>query len=154
MKYTMPIDWDIKMNIPVLFQVNAIQRITTSMIKDFIQKHHFSLRIEQLSVFMCIHNFGILSQQEIADYLMRDKSSIQRTITCLLANELIVCGADATDKRKNLITLSYCGKKIAAAITSFLIRIEKEYFGERTLTNHAYFENALQKMTTEEKTIF
>jgi DNA-binding MarR family transcriptional regulator len=77
---------------------------------------------------MCIHSSGCISQQEIADTVHRDKSSVQRTVVVLEKKGLISITPDKTDKRKNNLRTTKTGTFIALQIKDILHKVEEEIF--------------------------
>jgi DNA-binding MarR family transcriptional regulator len=97
----------------------TLQAATYKMLKIFIRQEKIPLKVEQLPVIMCIYDHGILCQQEIADAVFRDKSSVQRTVAKLEYQGLVEIRKNM-DKRKKSIVLSETGKAVAQKIVSFI----------------------------------
>lgn len=97
----------------------TLQAATYGMVKMFIRQEKIPLKIEQLPVMMCIYDHGILCQQEIADAIFRDKSSVQRTVAKLEYQGFVEIRRNM-DKRKKSLVLSETGKAIAKKIAGFM----------------------------------
>lgn len=95
---------------------------------QLLRQHGFMIRLEQLPVIMTVHYFGTLYQQEIADMVGRDKSSVQRTVAFLQKNELIHITEDRNDRRRNMVSLTFPGKDLARRLHDELMRLEQVLF--------------------------
>lgn len=104
----------------------TLQAATYGMMKMFIRQEKIPLKVEQLPVMMCIYDHGILCQQEIADAVFRDKSSVQRTVAKLEHEGLVEIRRNR-DKRKKSLVLSDAGKAIAQKIAGFMSSSNEEH---------------------------
>jgi DNA-binding MarR family transcriptional regulator len=64
------------------------------------------MTIEQFKVMVVLWKEGTSTQQNIADFVRKDKTSVARLIAGLEKRSLIERTADANDKRCNLVTLT------------------------------------------------
>lgn len=85
----------------------------------------YDLQMDQVPVLMMLYILGGRSQQEIADKTLRDKSSIQRTITYLAKRDLVLVKQDKIDKRKNIVEITDLGKEMAHHIESIAFNINE-----------------------------
>jgi len=84
------------------------------------------LPLEQLPILVILQNKGTLSQRELSDITLRDKSSILRSVSALQKKGLIKIEQDNTDKRKNNIDLSIEGKELATQIKKLMRKAEDD----------------------------
>lgn len=68
--------------------------------------HDIDMTIEQFKVMVVLWKEGTSTQQNIADFVGKDKTSIARLIAGLEKRSLIGRATDANDKRCNLVTLT------------------------------------------------
>ena len=89
-----------------------MSHLINKRINQELSRLKFPLQMDQLPTLSIVYLSGdtLLSQQEIADTLQRDKSGIQRAIRVLERDGYIRIVADAADRRKNLIRLTPPGK--------------------------------------------
>lgn len=114
--------------------------------KAFV-KNGFPIQVEQLPVLMCIYCSGEMSQQEIANMACRDKSSVQRTITYLVKNNLAEVAQDVTDKRKNIVRLTKEGKALGRKIEGGVLSMEHKLFaGKISESEKKAFINQIKKI--------
>jgi DNA-binding MarR family transcriptional regulator len=108
----------------IIFHLAHLYKVINNRANILFQESGYPIRIEQVPVLMTLHYQGSLSQQEVANYLSRDKSSIQRTVVSLLRNGLVTVSNDSCDKRKNIVTLSGYGKTLSTKLETDISEIE------------------------------
>jgi DNA-binding MarR family transcriptional regulator len=84
-----------------------------------------TLQLEQLPLLMILQHKS-LSQRELSDKTMRDKSSILRSITALEKKNLVEVVKDKLDKRKNIVSLTNEGITLAKNIRTLMKKAEDE----------------------------
>lgn len=112
----------------LLFQMHRIHSVMFRVANNLIHEASVPVKIEQLPVLMTVYDSGRISQQEVADMISRDKSSIQRTITALHKKGLVRITGDEHDKRKNILQTTETGTFVALQIKSIMKKIEEELF--------------------------
>lgn len=97
-----------------IFEISQMSHLISKRINQELSRLNFPLQMDQLPALSIVYLSGdtLLSQQEIADTLQRDKSGIQRAIRVLERDGYIRIVADAADRRKNLIRLTPPGKVV------------------------------------------
>lgn len=81
---------------------------------------------EQLPILVILQSKGTLSQRELSDITLRDKSSILRSVNTLQKNGLVEIEQDSSDKRKNNIDLTAQGKELAILIKQIMRKAEDD----------------------------
>lgn len=117
-----------EMNDTLLFQMHRIHNLMFRVANGLIQEASVPVKMEQLPILICIYNCGSVSQQEVADMLHRDKSSIQRTVVVLEKKGLIYISPDTHDKRKNILRATVTGTFVAQQIKDIIKKVEEELF--------------------------
>ncbi len=112
----------------LLFQMHRIHSVMFRVANGLIQKAAVPIKIEQLPVLMTVFDFRKLSQQEVADIISRDKSSVQRTVVALQKKGLVQVEADEKDKRKNILSTTETGTFVATQIRDIMRKVEEEIF--------------------------
>lgn len=97
-----------------IFMISHLAGLMARLGNRELTKAGFSLQIEQLPVLFIIYfaDDDLLSQQEIANLLQKDKSGIQRSIRTLERDGYLRIIADNLDRRKNRIQLTPAGKLV------------------------------------------
>lgn len=111
-----------------MFRFFEVHKLLVNKSNKMCDQDGFGIQVEQLPVLMMPYFMGILSQQEIADKLFRDKSSVLRTVNSLSHAGLLVVAADPFDKRRKLIQLTAEGKKIAVRVAAELTQMDAHVF--------------------------
>lgn len=102
------------------FNINHVAHLMARQINRELSKSGFTLQMEQMPVLFTVYfaTGGLLSQQEIANLLQKDKSGIQRTIRTLERDGYLRVQQDDADRRKNLVQLTPAGKMIMEQVLS------------------------------------
>lgn len=117
-----------EMNDTLIFQMHRIHSVMFRVANALIQEASVPVKMEQLPILMCIYNCGSVSQQEVADIVHRDKSSVQRTVVVLEKKSLITITQDKKDKRKNILRTTETGNFVALQIKDIVKKVEEEIF--------------------------
>ncbi|KAA5537198.1 MarR family transcriptional regulator [Taibaiella lutea] len=112
----------------LIFQMHRIHCVMFRVANRLIEEASVPVKMEQLPILMCIHSCGCISQQEIADMVHRDKSSVQRTVVVLEKKGLISIAPDKNDKRKNNLRTTKTGTFVALQIKDIMQKVETEIF--------------------------
>jgi DNA-binding MarR family transcriptional regulator len=117
-----------EMNDTLIFQMHRIHSIMFRVANSLIHEASVPVKMEQLPILMCIYNCGSVSQQEVADIVHRDKSSVQRTVVVLEKKGLITITQDKKDKRRNILRTTDTGNFVALQIKDIIKKVEEEIF--------------------------
>ncbi|MBV4359966.1 MarR family winged helix-turn-helix transcriptional regulator [Pinibacter aurantiacus] len=110
------------------FQLHRIQKAMFRNGNHMMQKSDIPLQMEQLPVLMVICAKKELSQQEVADILGRDKSSVMRSITTMVKKGLVIVSQDVNDKRRNNLIPTKNGIALANKLKNIAKEAEAEAF--------------------------
>jgi len=110
------------------FQLHRIQKAMFRNGNHMMQKSDIPLQMEQLPVLMVICAKKELSQQEVADILGRDKSSVMRSITTMVKKGLVIVSQDVNDKRRNNLIPTKNGIALANKLKNIAKEAESEAF--------------------------
>lgn len=108
------------------FHVTRIRKAIVSSTTLLLTEASIKLKIEQLPILIILQKGGTVSQRELSDITLRDKSSIARSVSALLKKGLLVVKQDSVDKRKNKLFLSPEGKKLSAKIAKLMRKAEDD----------------------------
>lgn len=110
------------------FQLHRIQKAMFRNGNHMMQKSDIPLQMEQLPVLMVICAKKELSQQEVADILGRDKSSVMRSIATMVKKGLVTVSQDVNDKRRNNVIATKNGNDLAVRLKNIAKEAEIEAF--------------------------
>ena len=103
--------------------INLVHNRIKQYLSTIFQESGFNITPEQFLVMDALWNNGVISQQELAHIILKDKNSIVKLVDGLEKKGLVMRVADKVDRRKNLIELtdyaqSIKEKVIDAAMTA------------------------------------
>lgn len=107
------------------FQIHRIKRTIFRHTNTLMNEAGISLQQEQLPLIMILQRKS-MSQRELSDITMRDKSSILRSVNALEKKALVEVQKDKGDKRKNIVSLTNEGIDLAKKIRLLMKKSEDE----------------------------
>lgn len=107
------------------FQIHRMKRTIFRHTNALMNEAGINLQLEQLPLIMILQRKS-LSQRELSDMTMRDKSSILRSINALEKKALVEVQKDKDDKRRNIVSLTEEGISLAKSIRTLMKRAEDE----------------------------
>lgn len=110
------------------FNINHVSHLFIRKVNRELAKSGSSLQIEQFPIlFLVSHSTEeSLSQQDIANFLQKDKSGIQRSLRTLERDGYIRITPDSQDRRKNIIQLTPAGKLTIDKISEMASKLNDE----------------------------
>lgn len=121
-----------------IFYLDNLSKLLRNKANRYLSSQGIDVRIEQLPVLFSIPEEG-LPQQQIADEIGRDKSSVLRTISSLEREELVKVMTDMADKRKNCVMLTPKGKLLVSLLKDKIVNLEKVLFNCLKTPEHVRF---------------
>ncbi|WP_234733033.1 MarR family winged helix-turn-helix transcriptional regulator [Tellurirhabdus bombi] len=133
----------------VVFNINQVSHTFARKANRELTKSGFSLQLEQLPILFVVNcsTEELLSQQDIANMLQRDKSGIQRSIRTLERDGYLRITPDSVDRRKNLIQLTPAGKAIINKVIETAKRMDEEVTSQLTTEEIASLLKVLSKIS-------
>lgn len=86
------------------------------------QKHGYDITPEQFLVLDALWDYGVQSQQEIAEKIMKDKNSVTKLIDGLEKKNYLKRESYKKDRRQNQIQLTELGNEIKEGLTKVAIK--------------------------------
>jgi len=128
-----------------IFHLDNLSKLLRNKANQYLSSQGIDVRIEQLPVLFSIREEG-LPQQQIADEIGRDKSSVLRTISNLEREELVKVTTDWADKRKNRVMLTPKGRLLARLIKDKIVNLEKVLFNSLKTPEHDRFMQVIKSI--------
>lgn len=126
--------------------LNLVHNRTKQYITGIFQQHGFNITPEQFLVMDALWDNGVMSQQELADNIMKDKNSIVKLIDGLEKKDLVRRVADKTDRRKNMIELTPYALSIKDDVTEVALESINHVIKDITTNELRTFIQVLGKM--------
>lgn len=130
----------------ILFRLGGLTKRIFKVANQTFSSLQFPVQAEQIRVLFELYYGGELSQQQIADSVCRDKSSIQRTLTYMHKHALITIEQDPGDKRRNLVRLTAEGVQLTRSVIRELKKINDNVSAVLTADEKAEFIRLCAKM--------
>ncbi len=129
----------------MLFKIFNIHKIICNKANKLFSKDGVNIQFEQIPVLMVAYYHGPVSQQDIADEITRDKSSVLRTIASLESAGFLQVQPDATDKRKKLVSITDTGEDLAKKIAGEAEAIDDQMFTNLSVAEKLILTELLEK---------
>lgn len=101
--------------------INLVHNRTKQYLSNLFQEHGFNITPEQFLLMDALWNNGVMTQQQLAYLIMKDKNSIVKLIDGLEKKGLVVRVADKVDRRQNLIELTEYASSIKEEVKNVAI---------------------------------
>ncbi len=98
--------------------LNLVHNRFKQYITVFFQEEGYNITPEQFLVMDTLWNEGAMSQQKIADTILKDKNSVVKLLDGLEKKNLVTRVASKEDRRQNLIEITPYAKEIQNNVTS------------------------------------
>ncbi len=116
-------------------------------LSKIFQNHGFNLTPEQFLVMDTLWDEGVLSQQQIADILIKDKNSVTKLIDALEKKGLVKRVAGTSDRRLNKIHLTDLAITLKDDITAIALESTNTIIREIPKDELITFVRVLNKMS-------
>lgn len=126
-----------KEEIGLLGLLHLLQSKIAKSANKWITQKEIELKAEQIPVIMIISKNKNITQQEIANQLERDKSSIFRTINSLSSKGLISISKDPDNGRQNFVNMTKKGEELMVEIQKEICEFETTFIEKLTPTNYS-----------------
>ncbi|WP_044129391.1 MarR family winged helix-turn-helix transcriptional regulator [Rudanella lutea] len=131
-----------------IFMISQAGHLIVRQTNRELSRMGFALQMEQLPILLIIYfaDADLLSQQEIANALQKDKSGVQRSLRTLERDGYLRIVADSADRRKNLIQLTPAGKLVVDKAIETAGEINKRLTEQLTTEELDTFQATLRKI--------
>ncbi len=110
------------------------------------QKHGYDITPEQFLVLDALWDYGVQSQQEIADKIMKDKNSVTKLIDGLEKKNYLRRESYKKDRRQNQIQITDLGLEIKDGLTKVAIKATDQIIRDISKEEMDVFLRVLFKM--------
>jgi len=130
---------------PGYMLARSLQVFKNQMISEF-KDRKIELSFEQFIILHTLHSNCNLIQQDLANYLQKDKSIIVRQIDCLLENHYVVRHTNESDKRKRNLILTEDGIAVLKQMKAIALEVSDKLLTGVTENELESFRNVLKKI--------
>ncbi len=97
--------------------LNLVHNRFKQYVAGIFESQGFNITPEQFLVMDTLWDEGVLTQQQIADYLLKDKNSVVKLVDGLEERKLVRRVSNPKDRRQNLIEVTEYAKSIQGKVT-------------------------------------
>lgn len=131
-------------------QVGVFLNLVHNKFKQYVtaifQSQGFNITPEQFLVMDTLWDEGILTQQQIADIIIKDKNSVVKLIDGLEERKLVKRISNSKDRRQNLIKVTPYAVKIQKEVTDLAMQAVNLIINGIPKDNMYVFIQVLSKM--------
>ncbi len=88
-----------------------------------IKEHKIDISFEMIEIMACLWNKDGINQQEIADIVIKDKSSMTYLVDNLVKRNMVSRKVDADDRRNNLIYITKEGRLLQKKLNPWILEM-------------------------------
>ena len=99
------------------FFLNLVHNRFKQYVAGIFEEQGYNITPEQFLVMDALWDEGVLTQQQIADYLLKDKNSVVKLVDGLEDRNLVRRTSNPKDRRQNLIEVTDYAKSIKEKVT-------------------------------------
>ena len=126
--------------------LNLVHNRFKQYITTLFQKEGYNITPEQFLVLDTLWNEGKMSQQQIADTILKDKNSVVKLIDGLEKKGLVKRISNIDDRRQNLIEITQSGKEIEQNVKNIAINAVEMTICDIPKDEMVVFIKVLKKM--------
>ena len=137
---------ELELSKPLGYMLGQSLRVfKNQMISEFREKK-IELSFEQFVILHILNSNCNLIQQDLANYLQKDKSIIVRQIDCLLQNHYVVRHTNEADKRKRNLMLTVNGIEVLNHMKQIALEVSNNLLTGVADNELETFRNVLMKI--------
>ncbi|MCE7067340.1 MarR family transcriptional regulator [Dyadobacter sp. CY326] len=151
MNMTQPKFFNIKedMKNSLQFKLGVVTKIVFKKMNAQLVQEGIPVLAEQLPILMVVYfQEHVMTQQDIANVLQKDKAGIQRSVQTLHKDGFLKIESDIEDKRKNLVTLTPSGKFVCERIQALVIAFDNQVMEHFTEEERKTFIGFLDRVVS------
>jgi len=101
--------------------LNLVHNRFKQYVAGIFESQGFNITPEQFLVMDTLWDEGVLTQQQIADYMLKDKNSVVKLVDGLEERNLVRRASNPKDRRQNLIEVTEYAMRIKDKVTDVAI---------------------------------
>lgn len=111
----------------LIILLGQLDRIGNYYLNHSFEKSGFPVTREQWVIMKMLWEKNGVSQQELADELMKNKASITSLIENMEKKDLVARKTNTFDKRSKMVSLTEKGKDLRLSIDDFFVKVTQEF---------------------------
>ena len=134
------------LNKQVAMFLNLVHNRFKQYVAGIFESQGFNITPEQFLVMDTLWDEGVLTQQQIADYMLKDKNSVVKLVDGLEDRKLVRRVSNPKDRRQNLIEVTEYAIEIKDKVTTAAMEAVDKIINGITKENMLTFIKVLSKM--------
>lgn len=130
----------------LISQLGTLYRRLRRECENIFRQQGFPLDMDQIPVLANLYYSGPCSQLDICKDLMRDKASVNRTVSFLTKNGIATVTTDPSDKRKTIVKLTPAGEKLARQANAVIEKYDDSLSSKLSKTEREDFHALMNKL--------
>ncbi|MBR5073927.1 MAG: MarR family transcriptional regulator [Bacteroidales bacterium] len=126
--------------------LNLVHNRFKQYVAGIFEDEGLNITPEQFLVMDALWDEGVLTQQQIADYLLKDKNSVVKLVDGLEDRKLVRRASNPKDRRQNLIEVTDYAMKIKDKVTTVAMDAVDRIINGITREDMQIFIKVLSKM--------
>lgn len=126
--------------------LNLVHNRFKQYVAGIFENEGLNITPEQFLVMDALWDEGVLTQQQIADYLLKDKNSVVKLVDGLEDRKLVRRASNPKDRRQNLIEVTDYAMKIKDKVTKVAMDAVDRIINGITREDMQIFIKVLSKM--------
>ncbi|GAB1452126.1 hypothetical protein MASR2M47_21820 [Draconibacterium sp.] len=131
---------------PLGYVLCKTKRVYSHKLMAKFKENDVDLSLDLYILLFQINLNELVTQQELADHLQKDKSVVLRQINVLIDKGFVERSWDTHDKRKKNLVLTVSGKKMLDDTIAFARSVSDELFAGISSKDQLVFENVIQRI--------
>ena len=131
---------------PLGYLLSRSMKVFKNQMSAEFRNRNIEVSFEQYVILHMINSKCDLIQQDLANYLQKDKSLIVRQIDCLIEKQYLVRQVNKEDKRKKNLTLTSKGLQMMNQMTELALDVSSKLLSGVSDSDYSTFRNVLNKI--------
>lgn len=131
---------------PLTYTLGQTMKLVKYKLMAKFKENDLDLSMEHFTILLFINEKDLLTQQDLANHFMRDKSIILRQVNTLIDMGYVVRSTDEDDKRKKNLILTDKGNKLLQFSKELSHQVSEELLDGISEEELEHFEHVISKI--------
>ncbi len=131
---------------PLTYTIGQTMKLVKYRLLAKFKENDLDLSMEHFTILLFINEKDLLTQQDLANHFMRDKSIILRQVNILIDMGYVVRSTDEDDKRKKNLILTDKGNKLLQFSKELSHQVSEELLNGISEEELEHFEHVISKI--------
>ncbi len=131
---------------PLTYTIGQTMKLVKYRLLAKFKENDLDLSMEHFTILLFINEKDLLTQQDLANHFMRDKSIILRQVNILIDMGYVVRSTDEDDKRKKNLILTDKGNKLLQFSKELSHQVSEELLDGISEEELEHFEHVISKI--------